>query len=74
VPPPRGPQPIFGEKQLPVGQVHVATVWLLVGAQPQAPVKHESGKSPALVQHKVELICPPVEVHSAAKSCASELT
>jgi hypothetical protein len=68
------PQPVFVEKQLPFGQVQVATVWLEVGEQPQAPVMHESGKSAALVQHSPELICPPVEVHRVARADASELT
>jgi hypothetical protein len=65
---PLGPHPLVGKKQLLVGHVHTVTVWLEVGEQPQAPTKHEFGKSPWLLQHCCALTCPPVEMHSAARS------
>ena len=68
------PQPVLVEKQPSFGQEHLATVWLLVGEQPHAPVRHESGKSLALPQQSPLLICPPVVVHRDAKSDASRLT
>ena len=61
----------MGEKQPLFGQAHLTTVWLLVCAQLHAPTKHVFGKSLALLQHSPLSSCPPVEVHSAARSCAS---
>ena len=55
----------------PVEQVQVLTVWLLVGAQPQAPVAQLFGKSPVALQQSPLLTWPPVAVQSAAAEDAS---
>jgi len=66
--------PVVLEKHVPVGQVQTAMLWLLLGEQPQAPVRHPSGKSPMLAQHVLLLICPPLDVHNSANPWASGLT
>jgi hypothetical protein len=58
----------------PVGQLQKLTIWLLEGPQLQLPIKHELGKSAALVQQLWVLTSPPVAAHSAASDDAASLT
>lgn len=71
---PAATQPVVREKHVPDLQTQVATEWLLLRAQPHAPVRHMSGKSETPPQHKPSLTSPPVDVHSPASSEASPLT
>jgi hypothetical protein len=59
-------QPLAGTKHPALGQLQTCTVWLLPGAQPQAPVLQVSGKSLVERQHELVETVPPDVVHSAA--------